>query len=115
MALAKQFNAATGTLNSFTPGAGVADHVALHLETVDEAVEKVFATVARLAGVQLQPMAAFFGGLVAQELVKASGKFTPLTQWAHYHSFQSLPDTVPADTAMTGTRYDDQVRHPHLI
>ena len=29
----------------------------------------------------LQPMCAFFGGVVAQELVKLSGKFTPLQQW----------------------------------
>ena len=54
-------------------------------------------------------MAAFFGGLVAQELVKVSGKFTPLTQWLHFHNFSCLPEPAAADTAPKGTRYDDQV------
>lgn len=39
--------------------------------------------VALYAGVEVQPLAAYFGGVVAQEVVKVTGKYTPLDQWLH--------------------------------
>eukprot|EP00667_Euglena_gracilis_P001163 EG_transcript_1163 len=73
---------------------------------VDEAAVRKVATH---AGVELQPLCAFFGGIVSQELVKVSGKFTPVQQWFNYHAFKALPDTPPADTQPIGSRYDDQI------
>lgn len=40
---------------------------------------------------QLQPMGAFLGGVLAQEVVKVTGKFTPIPGWFHFASFESLP------------------------
>ncbi|GBG26662.1 Ubiquitin-activating enzyme, putative [Hondaea fermentalgiana] len=46
----------------------------------------------RGAAGQINPMAAFLGGVAAQEVLKAcSGKFTPLQQWLHVASPESLP------------------------
>lgn len=36
----------------------------------------------------MQPMAAFFGGVVAQEVVKFTGKYQPLNQWLHLDAFE---------------------------
>ncbi|ODV94113.1 hypothetical protein PACTADRAFT_86334 [Pachysolen tannophilus NRRL Y-2460] len=58
---------------------------------------------------------AFFGGLVAQEVLKAcSGKFSPIKQWLYFDSLESLP---PNDLYLRneetckpiGSRYDNQI------
>lgn len=57
-------------------------------------------------------MAAAFGGVVGQEVVKAaSGKFHPLFQWFHFDSMESLPaEPLPAEEVTPeGGRYDDQI------
>jgi hypothetical protein len=47
---------------------------------VEEVDPVVCNRIAINADVELQPMCAFFGGIVAQELVKISGKYTPIMQ-----------------------------------
>ncbi|KAK1518191.1 ubiquitin-activating enzyme E1 [Colletotrichum paranaense] len=61
----------------------------------------------------LNAMAALFGGIAAQEILKAvSGKFQPIQQWMYFDSLESLP-TSSARTAELckplGTRYDGQI------
>jgi ubiquitin-activating enzyme E1 len=61
---------------------------------------------------ELNPMAAAFGGVVGQEVVKAaSGKFHPIFQWFYFDSIESLPgEPLGADErAPEGGRYDDQI------
>lgn len=53
-------------------------------------------------------MVAFFGGIVAQEIVKITGKYTPVTQFFHFESFLSAPQGE-VDRTLHNTRYDDQV------
>eukprot|EP01069_Polyplicarium_translucidae_P011502 Polyplicarium_translucidae@DN4017_c0_g1_i1.p1 len=67
---------------------------------------------ARFGRAQLSPVAAFVGGVAAQEAMKATGKFTPLRQWLYFDSFETmlpkeLEGEIPADTAPRGDRYDD--------
>ena len=61
----------------------------------------------------LAPMAAFFGGLAAQEVLKSvSGKFHPILQWLYFDSLESLPMSVKRSEDIckpTGTRYDGQI------
>ncbi|CAL3971418.1 unnamed protein product [Diplocarpon coronariae] len=61
----------------------------------------------------LSPMAAFFGGLAAQEVLKAvSGKFTPINQWMYFDSLESLPENSARSEELCkplGTRYDGQI------
>ncbi|KAI0462387.1 E1 ubiquitin-activating protein [Komagataella kurtzmanii] len=55
---------------------------------------------------------AFFGGLVAQEVLKAcSGKFNPIKQWLYYDSLESLPDSDRTEEtcASINSRYDNQI------
>lgn len=61
----------------------------------------------------LAAMAAFFGGLAAQEVLKSvSGKFHPVQQFLYFDSLESLPTSTTrseANCAPIGSRYDGQV------
>uniref|UniRef100_A0A2P2MDV3 E1 ubiquitin-activating enzyme n=1 Tax=Rhizophora mucronata TaxID=61149 RepID=A0A2P2MDV3_RHIMU len=60
----------------------------------------------------LNPMAAMFGGIVGQEIVKAcSGKFHPLFQFFYFDSVESLPtqNLDPSDFRPLNSRYDAQI------
>jgi len=60
----------------------------------------------------LSPMAALFGGLVAQEVLKAiSGKFMPISQYMYFDSLESLPSQPLTEElcAPIGSRYDNQI------
>lgn len=98
------------------------------------------ATIDMLAAVSsgnINPLAAVFGGITAQEVIKvreaavaaaahgrrghhvahtccmsvqaASGKYTPIKQWFMLDSAPCL-EATPTDTAPVGSRYDGQVR-----
>ena len=59
---------------------------------------------------ELSPLCAFFGGIAAQEVMKAcSGKFTPLKQWRYFDAEEALPGNgaeprPAAETAPRGSR-----------
>jgi ubiquitin-activating enzyme E1 len=61
------------------------------------------------AGVELQCMAAFIGGVLAQEVVKATGKLTPIPGFFHFSAIEALPDAVPSedDRKPRSSRYDE--------
>jgi ubiquitin-activating enzyme E1 len=61
------------------------------------------------AAVELQPLSAFFGGVLAQEVVKAGGKYTPIPGFLHFNAVETLPSQPPSDTAPTGSRYDNLI------
>ncbi|CCW62015.1 unnamed protein product [Phytomonas sp. EM1] len=46
-----------------------------------------------IAAVELQPLASFIGAVVAQEVVKITGKYTPIHQWFHLSMEAVLPDS----------------------
>lgn len=71
--------------------------------------DDVFAKAISYAGRSISPMAAFFGGMVAQEIVKKTGKYSPLKQWLHFDIYESLPREENINRALTGSRYDDQI------
>eukprot|EP00656_Telonema_subtile_P056245 TRINITY_DN8945_c0_g4_i1.p1 TRINITY_DN8945_c0_g4~~TRINITY_DN8945_c0_g4_i1.p1 ORF type:complete len:976 (+),score=373.96 TRINITY_DN8945_c0_g4_i1:219-3146(+) len=72
--------------------------------------EELVAQVAMYAGVELQGMTAFWGGIVSQELVKIAGKFTPIRQFLNFSMSKCLPDAPPTDTTPIGSRYDDLIQ-----
>ncbi|KAG0686485.1 E1 ubiquitin-activating protein [Pichia californica] len=63
----------------------------------------------------LPAMVAFYGGLLAQEVLKAcSGKFVPIKQWLYFDSLESLPEKEEfSRTEETckpiNSRYDNQI------
>jgi ubiquitin-activating enzyme E1 len=46
--------------------------------TVDEIDEDAIRNTASFSRAQISPMSAFYGGIVAQEIVKFTGKYSPL-------------------------------------
>ena len=86
----------------------------MEAEGVDiEADEKLLKELSYQAHGDLSPMAAFFGGLTAQEVLKAvSGKFHPVKQWMYFDSLESLPNNSARTEELCkplGTRYDGQI------
>jgi ubiquitin-activating enzyme E1 len=75
--------------------------------------EKLLKELSYQAQGDLNPMAAYFGGLVAQEVLKAvSGKFQPIVQWMYFDSLESLPTSTKRSAELckpTGSRYDGQI------
>jgi ubiquitin-activating enzyme E1 len=68
--------------------------------------------LAKISGGDLSPMAAFFGGIVAQEVIKAtSGKYTPINQWLYFDSLECIGDVQlsEAEAAPRNCRYDGQI------
>lgn len=79
------------------------------LEAIDQNLLQHFASGARAV---LNPMAAMFGGIVGQEVVKAcTGKFHPLFQFFYFDSVESLPTEplLPSDLQPLNSRYDAQI------
>ena len=78
-----------------------------HVEELDlEAVKKC----AMFASCSIVPQAAMFGGIIAQEIVKLTGKYTPIRQWLHYDIAESVDLKVEADRNPMNCRYDDQIK-----
>lgn len=75
--------------------------------------EKLIKELAYQARGDLNPLATFFGGVVAQEVLKAvSGKFCPVQQWMYLDSLESLPKNIPRteeNCQPLGSRYDGQI------
>ena len=75
--------------------------------------EKLITELSYQAQGDLSPMAAFFGGLAAQEVLKSvSGKFNPIKQWLYLDSLESLPTSSQRSEDLCkplGSRYDGQI------
>ncbi|KAL3850578.1 hypothetical protein ACJIZ3_012460 [Penstemon smallii] len=79
---------------------------------VDDINPKLLRHFAFGARAVLNPMAALFGGIVGQEVVKAcSGKFHPLFQFFYFDSVESLPTEPldPSEFRPLNSRYDAQI------
>ena len=77
--------------------------------SVEEIDETICRNTAAYSTCSITSMAAMFGGFVAQEIVKFTGKYMPLKQWAHYDCFESLPAEAVNREPMN-CRYDDQIK-----
>ncbi|MES1917819.1 MAG: hypothetical protein MHM6MM_009525, partial [Cercozoa sp. M6MM] len=87
---------------------GKQENAAIVLDEIDEKVVRLTALYARA---ELVGFTAFLGGVVAQEIVKATGKYTPVQQWLHTDAFELVPDkAVRADAREPAeSRYQWQV------
>jgi len=102
VAQARKFVQDMKGVNATAPGASIA---AIEVD-LDEALVRKFAVH---AAVELQPLCAFFGGVLAQEVVKCGGKYTPVPGFLHFSAMEVLPSNPPLDTAPQGTRYDNLI------
>lgn len=75
--------------------------------------EKLLKELSYQATGDLSPIAAFFGGITAQEVLKAvSGKFHPMKQFMYFDSLESLPTNSARSEELCkpeGCRYDGQI------
>ena len=76
------------------------------LDTIDD---EVIDNVSRFSNCSISPMASFFGGIVAQEAVKFTGKYTPIIQWLHIDFFNALPKDKYITREHMNWQYDDQI------
>ncbi|KAF2010116.1 ubiquitin-activating enzyme E1 [Aaosphaeria arxii CBS 175.79] len=91
----------------------IAQEIAGQGEEKVELDEKVIKELSYQARGDLSPVAAFYGGLAAQEVLKSvSGKFHPIKQFLYFDSLESLPTSTKRSEelcAPIGSRYDGQI------
>ena len=59
---------------------------------------------------EINPICTFLGGIVSQEAIKVTGKYTPVQQWLRFDFFETienLPKKINRD--LLNCRYDDQI------
>jgi ubiquitin-activating enzyme E1 len=79
------------------------------LYRVEQIMEGLAENVSKFAQTSTPPFNSFWGGIVAQEVVKFTGKFSPLRQWLHYSVFNHvLPDEEVERTVDNNDRFRDQ-------
>ena len=77
---------------------------------IQEYDERIVLNVIRWSAANIQPICGFFGGIIAQEIIKATGKYVPIDQW-FIQDFLEIADNVKedADRSLKNCRYDDQI------
>ena len=72
--------------------------------------EKIPCQIASWARAEISPVCAFLGGVVAQEIVKFTGKYTPIDQWLLFDFFETVANLGEnVDRTLKNSRYDDQI------
>ena len=80
------------------------------IEDFDKLFNQTINYLSIWARAQISPIASFLGGIVAQEIVKYTGKFLPLKQWLWFNFSQIVENLKKnVDRSLKGTRYDDQI------
>ena len=72
--------------------------------------EKVVLNIIRWCRAEICPISAFFGGIVAHEIIKATGKYEPIDQWL-IMDFLEIVENIKEDVdrSLKNCRYDDQI------
>ena len=79
-------------------------------ENIQEFDEKIVRNVVRWSAANIPPVCAFFGGIIAQEIIKATGKYIPIDQWLIYDFFETVENlSDDIDRTLKNCRYDDQI------
>ncbi len=71
--------------------------------------EEVVLNFALWARSHIVPVTAFLGGIVAQEIVKFTGKYTPLDQWLWFDFTETVANLKNPTRTPLNCRYDDQI------
>lgn len=64
---------------------------------------------AKLFTTELTGFCAFLGGAIAQEVLKKTGKYTPISQWIHHDEPALVAHDISNVTPLFGSRYDHQM------
>ena len=58
---------------------------------------------------ELPPYCNFFGGIMSQEVVKYTGKYIPLEQWAWFDFYDTVRNIKNTNRNLLNSRYDEQI------
>ena len=70
--------------------------------------ENIIRSIAMWARCSVSPVTAFAGGVVAQEIIKFTGKYTPISQWLWF-DFNETVAKLNTQNRIDNSRYHDQV------
>ena len=72
--------------------------------------DKIILYIANWTKNEISPICSFLGGIAAQEIIKYTGKYTPINQWFWFEAseiIENLPNCI--DRSLKNSRYDDQI------
>ena len=80
------------------------------INNIENFDEKIITNVARWSKCEISPVCSFLGGIISQEIIKATGKYIPINQWLWFDFFETIEDLKEnIDRNLIGSRYDDQI------
>ena len=80
------------------------------INNIEDFDEQIILKVARWSKCQISPTCSFFGGIVAQEVVKKTGKYIPINQWLWFDFFETVENlNENVNRKIAGSRYDEQI------
>ena len=80
------------------------------INNLENLEEEIIIKVSRWSKCEISPTCSFLGGIVSQEIIKATGKYIPINQWLWFDFFETTEELKEdIDRNLTGTRYDDQI------
>jgi len=81
------------------------------IENFDEIFENTIKYLSLWSNIEISPITSFLGGIISQEIVKFTGKYTPINQWlwCNFSEIIENLDESKIDRSLKGTRYDDQI------
>jgi len=72
--------------------------------------EDIIIKVSKWSKCQISPLCSFLGGIVSQEIIKATGKYIPIEQWLWFDFFETIEKlNGNIDRTLVGSKYDDQI------
>ena len=80
------------------------------INNIENFEEEIIKKVARWSKCEISPTCSFLGGIVSQEIIKATGKYIPINQWLWFDFFETVEELKGnIDRSLKGARYDDQI------
>ena len=78
-------------------------------ETNEDFDEEMALNLAKWSRAEISPICNFIGGIMAQEIVKYTGKYTPNEQWIWFDFYNSVKNLKNKECILNNSRYDEQI------
>ena len=65
--------------------------------------------LAKWSRAEISPICSFIGGIMAQEIVKYTGKYSPIDQWIWFDFYNSVKNLKKKECNLNNSRYDEQI------
>ena len=72
--------------------------------------EDIIINIAKWSKCEISPLCSFLGGIVSQEIIKATGKYIPIEQWLWFDFFETIEKlNGNINRNLKVSKYDDQI------